>query len=182
MPCVLAVQCSLPAVAYCLCSLLTQSTPVCARDVFCLVTVLAAYSHHRLRCSRCSQDGLGYILHNSVPCSLPCIGTTSCNSWTYHHAACSHTNRSVSITSVVPKTARPWHGEHTACTLFLSPSLHTLLITCTCCYDQIKGTLDKDFSYSFSDSAMMRSKELTTSRSILMPILWFSLYSASTIL
>ena len=29
---------------------------------------------------------------------------------------------------------------------------HTLLITCTCCYDQIKGTQDKDFSYSFSDS------------------------------
>ena len=28
----------------------------------------------------------------------------------------------------------------------------TLLITCTCCYDQIKGTQDKDFSYSFSDS------------------------------
>ena len=27
---------------------------------------------------------------------------------------------------------------------------HTLLITCTCCYDQIKGTQDKDFSYSFS--------------------------------
>ena len=29
---------------------------------------------------------------------------------------------------------------------------HTLPITCTCCYDQIKGTQDKDFSYSFSDS------------------------------
>ena len=29
---------------------------------------------------------------------------------------------------------------------------HTLLITYTCCYDQIKGTQDKDFSYSFSDS------------------------------
>ena len=29
---------------------------------------------------------------------------------------------------------------------------HTLLITCTCCYDQTKGTQDKDFSYSFSDS------------------------------
>ena len=29
---------------------------------------------------------------------------------------------------------------------------HTLLITCTCCYDQIKGTQDKDFSYSFSES------------------------------
>ena len=29
---------------------------------------------------------------------------------------------------------------------------HTLLISCTCCYDQIKGTQDKDFSYSFSDS------------------------------
>ena len=28
----------------------------------------------------------------------------------------------------------------------------SLLITCTCCYDQIKGTQDKDFSYSFSDS------------------------------
>ena len=29
---------------------------------------------------------------------------------------------------------------------------HTLLITCTCCCDEIKGTQDKDFSYSFSDS------------------------------
>ena len=29
---------------------------------------------------------------------------------------------------------------------------HTILITCTCCDDQIKGTQDKDFSYSFSDS------------------------------
>ena len=29
---------------------------------------------------------------------------------------------------------------------------HTLLITCTCCYDQLKGTQDKDFAYSFSDS------------------------------
>ena len=29
---------------------------------------------------------------------------------------------------------------------------HTLLITCTCCYDQIKGTQHKDFSYSFFDS------------------------------
>ena len=29
---------------------------------------------------------------------------------------------------------------------------HTLLITCICCYDEIKGTKDQDFSYSFSDS------------------------------
>ena len=29
---------------------------------------------------------------------------------------------------------------------------HTLLITCTCCYGQIEGTQDKDFSCSFSDS------------------------------
>ena len=29
---------------------------------------------------------------------------------------------------------------------------HTLLISCTCCYDQIKGTQEKDFSYSLSDS------------------------------
>ena len=29
---------------------------------------------------------------------------------------------------------------------------HTLLITGTYCYDQIKGTQDTDFSYSFSDS------------------------------
>ena len=29
---------------------------------------------------------------------------------------------------------------------------HTMLITCTCCDDQIKGTQDKDFSYSFFDS------------------------------
>ena len=56
---------------------------------------------------------------------------------------------------------------------------HTHPITCTCCHDEIKGT--QDFSCSFSDSlsvilcimlvAMMRLKELRTSRSILMPIL-----------
>ena len=34
---------------------------------------------------------------------------------------------------------------------------HTLLITCTCCYDEIKGTQDKDFSYSFSDSLSLYS-------------------------
>ena len=32
---------------------------------------------------------------------------------------------------------------------------HTLLITCTCCDDPIKGTQDKDFSYSFSDSLLL---------------------------
>ena len=32
---------------------------------------------------------------------------------------------------------------------------HTLLITCTCCYDQIKGTQDKDFSFSFPDSLFL---------------------------
>ena len=39
----------------------------------------------------------------------------------------------------------------------LSLSHTTLLITCTCCYDQIKGTQDKDFSYSFSDSLCVPS-------------------------
>ena len=34
---------------------------------------------------------------------------------------------------------------------------HTLLITGTCCYEQIKGTQDKDFSYSFSDSHSLHS-------------------------
>ena len=29
---------------------------------------------------------------------------------------------------------------------------HTLPITCTCCYDEVKGTQDQDFSCSFSDS------------------------------
>ena len=29
---------------------------------------------------------------------------------------------------------------------------HTLLIPCTCCYDEIKGTKDQDCSCSFSDS------------------------------
>jgi hypothetical protein len=29
---------------------------------------------------------------------------------------------------------------------------HTQLITCTCCYDEIRGTKDQDFSYSLSDS------------------------------
>ena len=43
-----------------------------------------------------------------------------------------------------------------------APSLHThtLLITCTCCYDQIKGTQDKDFSYSFSDSLSTHTVEM----------------------
>ena len=31
----------------------------------------------------------------------------------------------------------------------------TLLITCTCCYDLAKGTQDKHFSYSFSDSVSL---------------------------
>ena len=30
------------------------------------------------------------------------------------------------------------------------PHSHTVLNTCTCCYDLTKGTQDKDFSYSFS--------------------------------
>ena len=33
-----------------------------------------------------------------------------------------------------------------------NPTLHTMLVTCTCCYDLTKGTQDKDFSYSLSDS------------------------------
>ena len=38
---------------------------------------------------------------------------------------------------------------------------HTLLITCTWCYDQIKGAQDKDFSYSFSDSLSVHSDPWT---------------------
>ena len=38
----------------------------------------------------------------------------------------------------------------------LSFAIHTLLITCASCYDQIKGTQDKDFSYSFPDSLSRR--------------------------
>ena len=34
---------------------------------------------------------------------------------------------------------------------------HTLLITCTCCYDEIKGTQDSDFSYSVSHSLILSS-------------------------
>ena len=36
--------------------------------------------------------------------------------------------------------------------LSLRTHSHTLLITCTRCYDEIKGTQDNDSSYSFSDS------------------------------
>ena len=70
------------------------------------------------------------------------------------------------------------------------------VINCTCCYDEIKGIQDQNLSCSFSDSlshllsslthilthllslvlvVMMRSKELKTSRYILMLILGFSL-------
>ena len=43
---------------------------------------------------------------------------------------------------------------------------HTLSITCTWCHDEIKGTQDKDFSCSFSDSLSLslrsaRTKEAT---------------------
>ena len=42
--------------------------------------------------------------------------------------------------------------DHELLLLTLLSLSHTMLITCTCCDDQIKGTQDKDFSYSFSDS------------------------------
>ena len=42
-------------------------------------------------------------------------------------------------------------------TIFSDSLSHTVLITCTCCYDLTKGTQDKDFSYSFSDSLSLRS-------------------------
>ena len=32
--------------------------------------------------------------------------------------------------------------------------LSEILITCTCCYDESKGTQDQDFSCSFSDSLL----------------------------
>ena len=38
---------------------------------------------------------------------------------------------------------------------------HTMLVTCTCCYDLTKGTQDKDFSYSFSDSLFQFSLSIT---------------------
>ena len=51
---------------------------------------------------------------------------------------------------------------------------HTLLITCTCCYDESKGTKDQDFSYSFSDSlyhsSTMPLYTLTITHSHTLPI------------
>ena len=49
-------------------------------------------------------------------------------------------------------------------------SLHSLILSLhyTCCYDLTKGTQDKDFSYSFSDSL---SALYIGPRSILMLIL-----------
>ena len=44
--------------------------------------------------------------------------------------------------ALTPLTSQLSHSTHS----------HTLLITCTCCYDEIKGTQDQDFSCSFSDS------------------------------
>ena len=51
-----------------------------------------------------------------------------------------------------------WNGEYRSSTMPLYTHTithshnHTLLITCACFYDLTKGTQDKDFSYSFSDS------------------------------
>jgi hypothetical protein len=45
--------------------------------------------------------------------------------------------RSTSINDTHTTTQTPTH-------------FHTMLISCTCCYDLTKGTQDKDFSYSFS--------------------------------
>ena len=48
------------------------------------------------------------------------------------------------------------HIEYRSLTMYLNTHTithsHTLLITCTCCYDLTKGIQDKDFSYSFFDS------------------------------
>ena len=63
---------------------------------------------------------------------------------------------------------------------------HTLPITCTCCYDEIKGTQAQDFSCSYSDSpslsplciilgVIMRSKEFNTSNRVLMLIFCMNL-------
>ena len=38
-----------------------------------------------------------------------------------------------------------------------------MLVTCTCCYDLTKGTQDKDFSYSFSDSLSLPALTITCS-------------------
>ena len=66
--------------------------------------------------------------------------------------ACSHPHCSLTLTvlssslsSSCPSTTHTHTITHS----------HTLLITCTCCYDQIKGTQDKDLSYSFSDSLFL---------------------------
>ena len=46
---------------------------------------------------------------------------------------------------------------------------HTLLITCTCCYGEIKGTPDQDFSCSFSDSLSGASLSVSC-LSVLVPV------------
>ena len=57
------------------------------------------------------------------------------------------------------------------CALLDHASLHThnhpLPITCTCCYDEIKGTQDQDlFSCSFCHSLILSHCALTSSRSL----------------
>ena len=53
---------------------------------------------------------------------------------------------------------------------------HTLLITCTCCDDQIKGTQDKDFSYSFSDSLSCLSSLFSLLLVFVLQNLWQELW------
>jgi hypothetical protein len=59
-----------------------------------------------------------------------------------------------------------------------------MLITCTCCDDQIKGTQDKDFSYSFFAS-LTRSTifaSLTAFLQLILPHYLLIKFSCSTIL
>ena len=83
----------------------------------------------------------------SAAASHSAVSSSAVSHSAVSHSAVSHSAVSHSAVShsAVYSYAHPLY-THT-----LTHSL-TLLITCTCCYDQIKGTQDKDFSYSFSDS------------------------------
>ena len=62
---------------------------------------------------------------------------------------------------------------------FTLPHSHTILITCTCCYDLTKGAQDKDFSYSFFDSLSLWLPQYGSLD--MAPLLWLSQYSSGQV-
>ena len=83
--------------------------------------------------------------------------------WQFELLECTIPNGNTNLTTCDDRTAdavecRCCVNTHLCCAVSHSLSRTVLSltlshsVTCTCCYDQIKGTQDRDFSYSFSDS------------------------------